>query len=71
MNDDLTVDTRYAHSHLATGCLADRYGERRLLDFADRVLRRGEAVDAASRASFGRPFADVDGACVAWIRKRI
>ncbi|GGN09934.1 hypothetical protein FHR83_003243 [Actinoplanes campanulatus] len=70
-SDDLTVHTMYAHSHMATGCLADRYGERKLLDFAYRVLRRGEEVDAASRASFGKPFTVVDKTCVAWIRKKI
>ncbi|GGN60082.1 hypothetical protein GCM10010112_15930 [Actinoplanes lobatus] len=70
-SDDLTVDTLYAHSHMAAACLADRYGERKLLDFAYRVLRDGKGVDVASRAAFGRSFTVVDKACVAWIRKKI
>ncbi|MBO3740122.1 hypothetical protein [Actinoplanes flavus] len=70
-SDELTVDTLYAHSHFAAACLADRYGERKLLDFAHLVLQRGQPVDTASRGAFGRPFAVVDKACVAWIRKKI
>ncbi|WP_433793007.1 hypothetical protein [Actinoplanes sp. CA-252034] len=70
-SDDLTVSTLYATGHYAVGCLVDRYGQTRMLDFVKRVVRDGQELDPASRASFGKPFKTVDKACVTWITQRI
>ncbi|MEU4622389.1 hypothetical protein AB0G04_20780 [Actinoplanes sp. NPDC023801] len=70
-SDDLTVGALYATGHYAVGCMADRYGQARLLDFVKRVLQRGEELDPASRAAFGKPFTTVDKTCVTWIKQRI
>lgn len=69
--DDRTVDRLYAMGHFAASCMADQYGERKLLAFVDRVLRRGETPDRAARAAYGKPFAAVDKACLKWIRSRV
>jgi hypothetical protein len=61
-------NTYYGFAHFAADCLAREYGERPLLVFADEYLRQGKDLDVAARKAFGRPFATVDRACVAWIR---
>ena len=70
-SDDITVAALYATGHYAAGCMAEKFGEAKMLDFADRVLRYGEELDPASRAVFGKPFTTVDNECVNWIKKRI
>ena len=65
------VDAFYGLGHFAADCMAEKYGERRLLTFVDLVLRRNETNDDASRAAYGRSFASVDKACVTWIRAQI
>ncbi|GIF41975.1 hypothetical protein [Actinoplanes xinjiangensis] len=70
-SDDLAVSTLYATGHYAVGCLVDRYGRARMLDFAKRVLQDGQDLDPAARASFGKPFRTVDKACVSWITQRV
>jgi hypothetical protein len=69
--DDRSVDRLYAMGHYATSCMADRYGERRLFAFVDRVLRKGDNPDRAARAAYGTSFAGVDKACLKWIRDRV
>ncbi|MBB3099873.1 hypothetical protein FHR83_007589 [Actinoplanes campanulatus] len=69
-SDDLTVATLYATGHFAAGCMAAKYGDKKLLDFVDRVVQLGEELDPASRAAFGTPFKNVDKACVSWIKQR-
>ena len=69
--DDLAVNTVYAMGHYASACMAGKYGERKLMDFTDRVVRDGATPDAASRAAYGTPFKTVDKTCLAWIKKRV
>jgi hypothetical protein len=70
-SDDLTVSTLYATGHYAVGCMVDRYGQTRMLDFVKRVLQDGQELDPAARAAFGKPFKTVDRACVSWITQRV
>ncbi len=70
-SDDLTVNTLYAMGHYATACMADRFGERKLMKFTDLVLREAKKPDEASRSAYGKPFATVDKDCLSWIRKRV
>ena len=67
---DRAVDAFYGLGHFATDCMADRYGERKLFTFVRLALRQGNTYDQAARAAFGRSFAAVDKACVAWITKQ-
>ncbi|GLW32171.1 hypothetical protein Areg01_51100 [Actinoplanes regularis] len=69
--DDLTVNTLYAMGHYATACMADKFGERKLMRFTDLVLRQAKKPDEASRSAYGKPFATVDRDCLSWIRKRV
>jgi hypothetical protein len=68
--DDRSVNRLYAMGHLAAACMADKYGERRLFTFVDRVLRQGDKPDQASHAAYGKPFATVDHSCLKWIKAR-
>lgn len=63
------IDAAYGLGHFAVGCMADKYGERKLFDFVRLRLREGKTYDQASRDAFGKPFKTVDKACVTWIRK--
>jgi hypothetical protein len=57
--------------HFAVDCLADTYGEEKLLSFATRVLREARPLDDAAREVFGRPFADADQACAQWTYREL
>ena len=67
---DRQIDAFYALGHLAADCLADRYGERRLFEFTRLLLRTDTTREQASVLALGEPFARVDRACVAWIKRR-
>jgi hypothetical protein len=69
--DDRTVDKLYAMGHLATSCMADQYGERKLFAFVDRVLRHAAKPDQAARAAYGKSFAAVDRSCLKWIKREV
>ncbi|MEV6347950.1 hypothetical protein [Actinoplanes sp. NPDC051851] len=69
--DDLTVNTLYAMGHYAAACMADKYGERKLLTFTALVLREAKKPDEASRSAFGKPFSTVDKGCLTWIKARV
>jgi hypothetical protein len=69
--DDLTVNTLYAMGHYATSCMADKFGERKLFQFTNLVLRESKQPDEASRTAYGKPFSAVDKACLSWIRQRV
>jgi hypothetical protein len=64
-------DAYYGLSHLAVDCMVETYGERKVFDFVNVSMREGIGYDSASREAFGKPFATVDKACVAWIRKQV
>lgn len=64
-------DAFYGLGHFAADCLADKYGESALFDFVRLYLREERDLDPASQEAFGKPFASVDKACVAWIRDRV
>jgi hypothetical protein len=68
---DREVHRLYGMGLFAGSCMADRYGERRLFDFVDRVLRKGEKPDPAARAAYGKPFATVDRTCLKWIKRKV
>ncbi|MBG0565311.1 hypothetical protein [Actinoplanes aureus] len=69
--DDLTVSTLYAMGHYASACMATKYGEPKLMRFADLVLRKGRKPAEAAPEAFGQPFKTVDKACLSWIKSRV
>jgi hypothetical protein len=62
---------RYGVAFLAVRCLAERYGEDRMLAFFDAVVRRGGDPDAASVAEFNAPLAAVTAGCAAYTRAAV
>ncbi|GAA4596015.1 hypothetical protein GCM10023107_36180 [Actinoplanes octamycinicus] len=69
--DDLTVNTLYAMGHYATACMAAKFGERKLMQFTNLVLREAKKPDEAARTAYGKSFSAVDKACLSWIRDRV
>ena len=63
-------DAFYGLGHFAADCMAKKYGQRALFTFVRLYLREDRDLDPASREAFGKPFAAVDRACVAYIRDR-
>ncbi|MEU4214736.1 hypothetical protein [Actinoplanes sp. NPDC026623] len=53
----------YAMGFLAMRCIAEKYGETRLLNFFTEVVRRGESPAEASRSALNRPWDAVESAC--------
>ncbi|GAA1587444.1 hypothetical protein GCM10009828_009990 [Actinoplanes couchii] len=70
-SDDLAVTRLYATGHFAVACMAEKYGEPKMLNFVQMVLHSGVERDAASQAVYGKPFAAVDKACVSWIKQKL
>jgi hypothetical protein len=71
LQDDATdkqVATLYGYGHLAVICMADRYGEDKMMRFVNRVLREDATTDQAARDAFGKPFAEVNRTCTAYFR---
>ncbi|MDI6100665.1 hypothetical protein QLQ12_18820 [Actinoplanes sp. NEAU-A12] len=69
--DDLTVTRLYATGHFAAGCMADQFGEPKMITFVQMVVYEGMDLDPASQVAFGKPFKTVDKTCVNWIRKQL
>jgi hypothetical protein len=59
----------YAIAHTGVSCLAQRYGDDKLLAFVRAVFVEHRAYDAASTTAFGKPWATVDKDCVGYIRQ--
>jgi hypothetical protein len=59
---------RYGVAFLAVRCLAERYGEDRMLRFFDAVVRRGGDQDQASVELFGAGLSTVTAGCATYIR---
>ncbi|MEU8235363.1 hypothetical protein AB0C12_37730 [Actinoplanes sp. NPDC048967] len=53
----------YAMGFLAMRCLAETYGEPRMLTFFTEVARRGEAPAEAAEGALGMPWEQVQNAC--------
>jgi hypothetical protein len=66
-----TVDAYYGLGHFAVDCMAQKYGQAKMLEFARQRLRESLELDRASRLAFGLPFASVDKGCVSWIRNQV
>lgn len=63
-------DAFYGLAHFAADCMAQKYGEAKLFQFVQWHVREGFDYDDSSKKAFGKPFATVDKACVAWIRDK-
>ncbi|WP_199512290.1 hypothetical protein [Nucisporomicrobium flavum] len=63
-------DAFYGFGHFSADCMAKKYGQRALFTFVRLHLREDRDLDSASGEAFGKPFAAVDKACVAYIRDR-
>jgi hypothetical protein len=63
-------DAFYGMGHFAADCMARKYGQGALFDFVRLYLRENRDLDPASREAFGKPFATIDKACLAWIRDK-
>ncbi|MEV4706837.1 hypothetical protein [Actinoplanes sp. NPDC049316] len=61
----------YGLSHFAVDCIAQKYGETKLLDFIDLTLGQNMGYDKASEQVFGTPFRPVDRACIAWMQQQV
>lgn len=70
-SDDLAVARLYATGHFAAACMAEKYGEKKMLEFVALVLHEGMALDGASQIAFRKPFKTVDKACVSWIKRQL
>jgi hypothetical protein len=61
----------YGYVHYSVYCMAQQYGEAKMIQFADLMLRKGRPEDEASQQAFGKPFDDVDSGCVRWIKTKV
>ncbi len=69
-DDPEKINAYYGYGHFAVDCLATTYGEPAMVAFVTAMAREGRSDDEASASAFGKPFAEVDRTCLAWIRSR-
>jgi len=62
---------RYGVAFLALRRIAERFGEDKLLDFFDAVVRRGADPAAAAPSVLGASWDDVSGDCARYVRKTV
>ncbi|MGC9670157.1 hypothetical protein ACNTMW_26890 [Planosporangium sp. 12N6] len=62
---------RYGIAFLTVRCLAERFGEERLLRFFDRVVRHGAPVAEAAVVALGRDWAGTAGGCAGYVRRSL
>jgi hypothetical protein len=68
---ELVVRQERAEDHEAVREVHARaFGDGDMIRFVQLVLLRDESYDAAARDAFHQPFATVDQACAAWIRRK-
>ncbi|BCY13068.1 hypothetical protein L3i22_081560 [Actinoplanes sp. L3-i22] len=70
-DDPKKINAYYGYGHFAVDCLATKYGEQKMVAFVSAMARDGKSDDEASASAFGTPFAEVDKACLGWIRSQL
>ncbi|WP_436529059.1 hypothetical protein [Actinoplanes sp. HUAS TT8] len=66
-DDPKKINAYYGYGHFAIDCLAATYGEPKTVAFVSAMAREGRSDDEAATSAFGKPFAEVDKTCLAWI----
>jgi hypothetical protein len=67
-NDLTKINAHYGESFLVVRCLADRYGEAKLLRFFKIMSADHKTSSDASLAVFGKDWGTVDRGCVSFVR---
>jgi hypothetical protein len=67
-DDPLHGPAVHALGLLTWRCLAERYGEAAIFNFAARTLRGGDRPDDASPGVFGAEWTDIKRACARYVR---
>jgi hypothetical protein len=62
---------RYGIAFLSVRWLADRFGEEKMLDFFDRVVRQGVAPSEAAVGEFGVEWGEMTGDCAGYVRRSL
>jgi hypothetical protein len=60
----------YGYVHYSVYCMAQQFGEAKMIQFADLALRKNRPEDEAAQQAFGKPFDTVDTTCNRWIKSR-
>lgn len=60
----------YGVAYLSVICLANRFGDDRMLDFYARVVRQNGSLDQAAQTAFGQPWSKVNADCAAFVRQK-
>jgi hypothetical protein len=68
VEDPLLVNGPYGVAFLTVRHLADAYGQEAMMSFFDAVVLDRRPFDAASRAAFGEPWADVLSECETFVQ---
>lgn len=61
---------RYGIAFLTVRRIAEKYGEKRLMEFFDAVVRHGGDPSVVARTTLGTPWNDVRADCISYIRKK-
>jgi hypothetical protein len=65
------ADGYYGFAHFVMDCLAQTYGESKMIEFVKQVARDGKKQQDVAPAVFGKSFDAVDQGCLTWIRRQV
>jgi hypothetical protein len=68
---DWQIDGSYGVGYYTTRCIADQYGQAKMLRFADAVLRGGRPAEAESGPILGVSWATVSKRCLAYTKQKV
>ncbi|SNT58247.1 hypothetical protein SAMN05421812_110279 [Asanoa hainanensis] len=68
---DWQIDAAYGLAYYATRCVADQYGHKKLMKFADQVLRNGRPSEAESPVILGADWKTVSKRCLAYTKQKV
>jgi len=66
--DEKVVDGSYAVAFLSARCLAERFGEKKFVEFFHTVLHDEQTEEKASEDVFGMDWADLSRDCLEYVR---
>jgi hypothetical protein len=69
--DDWEVNADYGIGFYYTRCIADRFGQARLLAFTEAVLHDGDVVAPAATNALGGSWPDITKRCLTYTKRAV
>ncbi|GIF46837.1 hypothetical protein DFJ67_1528 [Asanoa ferruginea] len=68
---DWQIDAAYGLGYYATSCIAAQFGQKKLMNLVDQLLREGRAVSVVSDQYLGVPWPTVSKRCFTYTKQKL